>query len=77
MTHRLEELPPEEGRKLIAELQEVLAKYDAEMSVASSIQLLKRVPVPTEDAAAPVPETPVVSPYNPYDKGNEQGDTKA
>lgn len=42
--YSLEELSKEEGEKLTIELQAVLAKYNAEMGVSSSIQLLRRVP---------------------------------
>lgn len=43
--YKLEEMGKEEGDKLTAELQEVLAKHGAEMGISSSIQLLKRVQV--------------------------------
>ncbi len=63
MAYKLEELSKEEGDKLTAELQEVLARYDAEMGVSSSIQLLKRVeikepiPSPAEFTNGTDPET--------------------
>lgn len=34
----------EEGEALTKDLQEVLAKHDAELGISSTIQLLKRVP---------------------------------
>lgn len=56
MPYKLEELSPEVGEQLKAELQAVLAKYDAEMGVTSSIQLLKRV-----EAKDPVPSPFIVN----------------
>jgi len=41
--YHLEELTPEDAANLTKELQEVLAKYNAEMGVSSSINLMKRV----------------------------------
>lgn len=38
-------LPPDEAQKLSAEMQALLAKYDAEMQVVSQIQLFKRIPI--------------------------------
>jgi len=57
MAYELKELSKEEGEQLTKELQEVLAKYNAEMGVSSSIQLLKRVEI-TE---------PILSPIQPKD----------
>jgi len=42
--YTLAELSPEDAANLTRELQEVLAKYDAEMGVASQINLMQRVP---------------------------------
>lgn len=52
--YRLEELPKEEGDKLTKELQNVLAKYDAEMQVTSKIEILKRVPIKSESVISPI-----------------------
>lgn len=43
--YKLAELSPEEGKKLVEELQEVLKKYNAEMSVSSNLHILQRVPI--------------------------------
>lgn len=66
MDYELEPLDEVEGQKLTDELQEVLAKYDAEIGVSSSIQLLKRVPrpIPSPDEFLP-------------DNGEETTETKA
>ncbi len=63
MGYKLEELSPEEGKALTAELQAVLAKYNAEMGTTATITLFKRVEV----------EEPVVSPVQRDDimKGND------
>jgi len=45
MSYRLEELSKEEGEALTNELQAVLEKHGAEMSVKSTIELSKRVEV--------------------------------
>lgn len=42
--HTLEDLSAEDQVKITEELQAVLAKYDAEMGVKSSIEIWKRVP---------------------------------
>lgn len=42
MSYSLKELSPEEATKITTELQEVLAKYDCEMSVSSAITIMKR-----------------------------------
>lgn len=47
--YTLRELSKEEGIELTKDLQEVLKKHDSEMSVTSTITLLKRVPVTKED----------------------------
>lgn len=52
------ELTKEEGDALTKELQDVLAKHNAEMGVVSSIQLLKRVEIPDEPAGDKTEETP-------------------
>lgn len=70
--YRLEEMSPEEGKALTAELQEVLKKYDAEMGVTSSIQLLKRV----HNTPAPA-DAPVVSPIQEDDLKNGPEETSA
>lgn len=61
--YRLEELSPEEGAKLTADMQKVLEKYDAELGVTSSIQLLKRV------------STSVLSPIQPNAEGENNIET--
>jgi hypothetical protein len=66
ITYSLREMDKEEGAKLTAELQAVLAKYDAEMGVSSNIELLKRVATPTNTT-----EEPIVSPLQQDDLGND------
>ena len=68
MGYRLEEFPPEEGKKLTEELQEILKKYNAEMGTTSTITLFRRVET----------EEPTLSPIQPYDTGNgNETDQKA
>lgn len=43
--YQLAELSPEDAKKLTDELQAVLAKYNAEMSVSSNLHILQRVPL--------------------------------
>ncbi len=52
------ELTHDEAQALTKDLQEVLAKHNCEMSVASSIQLLKRVELPDEPINDTTEETP-------------------
>lgn len=56
MSYELKELSPEEATKVTAELQEVLAKYDCEMGVSSSITIMKR------NEVAETPAQPTLSP---------------
>ena len=43
MTYKLEELSKEEAEQITAELTAILDKYDVEMGVSSSINIMKRV----------------------------------
>lgn len=45
--YKLAELSPEDAKKLTDELQAVLTKYNAEMSVSSNLHILQRVPLET------------------------------
>jgi len=49
------ELTQEEGDALTKDLQDVLAKHDAELGVSSTIQLMKRVadPIPSPSEFIP------------------------
>lgn len=49
--YKLAELSPEDAKKLTDELQAVLIKYNAEMSVSSNLHILQRVPVETKEVA--------------------------
>lgn len=54
MPYTTVELTKEEGDALTKDLQEVLAKHNAELGVVSSIQLLKRVEIKDgEDSKTP------------------------
>ena len=61
--YELVEFPKEEADKLTKELQDVLAKYNGEMGVTSTITLLKRVP------------KEIISPIQPNGNGDNT-DTK-
>jgi len=51
MDYELQELSKEEAEALTKDLQEVLAKYNAEMGVSSTINLMKRAPKPVPTPA--------------------------
>lgn len=54
--YRLEELTKEEMENLTVELQEVLERYNCDMGVRSSIEILKRVPVTKEEETPTTPD---------------------
>jgi hypothetical protein len=65
--YALQEFPKEEADALTKELQDVLAKYNGEMGVTSTINLMKRVP-------KAIPSPFVTSPHGesaPEDKTSE------
>ncbi len=72
MEYTLEDPTDEEMTNMTKELQDVLAKYNCEMSVKSTIQLYKRIPVE-------VPEkTDVIqSPYGNEDTTKEESNEPA
>lgn len=47
--YKLAELSLEDAKALTDEMQAVLAKYDAEMSVTSNLHILQRVPLETKE----------------------------
>lgn len=47
--YKLAELSLEDAKALTDEMQAVLAKYDAEMSVSSNLHILQRVPLETKE----------------------------
>lgn len=49
MAHNLKELTKEEAEQLTKELTAVLEKYNCEIGVKSSIEILKRVEIKQED----------------------------
>jgi len=60
----LRELTKEEGDALTKDLQDVLAKHDAELGVSSSITLMKRV----DDEGIPSPAEFITDDTNPETK---------
>ena len=76
--YHLEEMPPEEGIALTKDLQAVLEKYDAEMQVTSTIQLMKRVKNNHEENSNGT-DTPnsTNSGERPVDNGGNSGSSAA
>lgn len=66
MDYTLEDMAVDEAKAITEELQGVLAKYNAEMSVTSNINIMKRVPMKSPDGS-------VLSPIQP--NGTDQGNT--
>ena len=69
--YTLKDLSPEEAKKVTEELQAVLAKYDCDMGVTSTINIMKRVPVPTNSEPILSP----IQPNNPNGEPNTNNDT--
>lgn len=69
MSERLEQFSKEELENLTNELQAVLAKYDAEMGVSSSINIMKRV---SEEILSPLQPDGITEPGN---KAEEKPDS--
>ncbi len=65
-TYKLGALTPEGGKSLTLELQAVLEKYGCEMGVKAHIEILKRIPLTSEEM-----KDPILSPYNENTDGNE------
>lgn len=70
MNYELKELSPEEAKQITDELQAILAKYDCEMGVTSSINIMKR-----QELAQPAQE-PTLSPIQDVKTNGDEDTTQ-
>lgn len=70
--YTLKELGPEEAANITKELQEVLAKYDCEIGITSTMNIMKRQ---ADEAEQPAPVLSPIQDLNDNGDGNTENNS--